>query len=107
MPDAFPSAITSFPESAPQRLRARVEALVEATAGAGDSQTPDMLLRAARQAIEGVLDAGAGDRDAALDVLSADALVTHALDLLALHPEDFEARCDQIVRQLAAIAPSS
>ena len=106
MPDAFPSATPSFPESAPQRLRARVEALIEA-AGDGELQAPEVLLLAAKQAIEGVLAARPGDRHAALDVLSADALVTHALDLLALHPEDFEARCDEIVRQLAAIAPSS
>jgi hypothetical protein len=106
MRDAAPPAPTAFPEAAPQRLRARVERALEA-AGAGDPNAPEALILAARRVIERVLDAGRGDRAAALDVLSADALITHAIDVLAAHPEDFEEKCDQIVRQLAAIAPSS
>ncbi len=102
MSDTAPSVTPAFPESAPQRLRARMEALI-----AGGAHAPDTLLQAATQAIDGVVDAGAGDRAAALDVLSADALVTHALDLLAAHPDDFEARCDEIMKQLAALAPRS
>jgi hypothetical protein len=102
MPDTDPSVTPAFPESAPERLRSRVEALIE-----GGPRTPETLLQAARHVIDGVLDAGAGDRAAALDVLSADALVTYALDLMASHPDDFEARCDQLVQQLAALAPTS
>lgn len=102
MPDTAQSVTPDFPESAPQRLRERVDALIS-----GGAHTPEVLLQAAARAIDGVLGARAGDRGAALDVLSADALVTHALELLASHPDDFEARCDQIVQQLAALAPRS
>jgi hypothetical protein len=106
MRDAAPPATHAFPETAPQRLRVRVERALEAV-GAGDPNAPEALILAARRVIERVLDAGGGDRAAALDVLSADALITQAIDVLASHPEDFEEKCDQIVRQLAAIAPSS
>jgi hypothetical protein len=83
-----------------------VESLV-AAAGPGEASTPEALLLVARRTIERVLDARSGDRDAALDVLSADALVTHLLDVLASHPEDFEVRCDEVLRHLAEIAPAS
>jgi len=104
MRDASP-APAAFPESAPQRLRARVESLL-AAAGAGDANAPETLLVIARRTIERVLEAGSGDREAALDVLSADALVTHLLDVLASHPDDFEVRCDEVLRHLAEIAPA-
>lgn len=89
---------------APERLRARVEALLQ---GIGDdgSHAAEARLRAARDAITRVLDAGAGDRGAALDVLSADALVTSAIELMAGDPQRFEAHCGDVMRQLAEIAP--
>ncbi len=89
---------------APERLRARVEALLEGV-GDGGSQTADARLRAARDAITRVFGAGAGDRGAALDVLSADALVTSAIELMAGDPQRFEALCYDAMRQLAEIAP--
>ena len=88
---------------APERLRARVEALMQGV-GADGSLTAEARLRAAREAITRVLDAGAGDRAAALDVLSADALVTSAIELTAGDPQRFEAQCDDVMRQLAEIA---
>lgn len=93
-----------FPEPSPERLRARVANLLHAS-DAGGSAGPEALLRVAHQAIRGVLDAGARDRAAALDVLAADALVTHAIELIAGSAEEFEVRCNHTLQQLAAIAP--
>lgn len=93
-----------FPADAPERLRERVAVLMQA-AGDDGTGTADARLRAARDAITRVLEAGTGDRAAALDVLSADALVTSAIELLAEDPERFEARCGDVMRQLAEIAP--
>jgi hypothetical protein len=93
-----------FPAEAPDRLRARVAALMRAGGEESDG-TPEAFLRVAERAIHGVLDAAPGDREAALDVLAADALVTRAIELLAGNAEHFEARCERIMQQLASIAP--
>jgi hypothetical protein len=93
-----------FPAEAPDRLRARVAGLLSA-GGPEPAGTPEAFLRVAERAIHGVLDAGPGDRAAALDVLAADALVTRAIELLAGNAEHFEARCDQTMQQLASITP--
>lgn len=95
-------AIPGFPADAPDRLRARVIRLLS-VGGKEPAATPEAFVRVAERAIHDVLDAAPGDRAAALDVLAADALVTRAIELLAGNADHFEARCDQIMLQLASI----
>jgi hypothetical protein len=98
------AAPPGFPADAPDRLRARVIRLVSA-GGQEPAGTPEALVGVAKRTIHDVLDAAPGDREAALDVLAADALVTRAIELLAGNAEHFEAQCDQIMLQLASITP--
>ncbi len=79
--------------SAPERLRARATALVQAApAGA----RADRLLAAGRTALQSAIAAGA-DRRAALDLLAADALVTLALlDFAEQAPADLADRARAI-----------
>lgn len=85
--------------SVPHRLRERADKLLEA----GDASSARTLIEAAIKAASGAINAGSGDRDAALEVLVADALATHAMEVLVEQPERFEASCDAAMQRLAEI----
>jgi hypothetical protein len=84
----------------PARLRARVMECWENTSGAGP--LAERLAEAGRRALAGVL-AHPGDRDAALDLLAADALITLALLARAEDaPEELGSFAAALVRASAA-----
>ncbi len=89
--------LASKTAKAPTALRERVAALVqEQEDGAGGF--PDRLARAATHALHGVV-VRPGDRSVALDLLSADALITLALLYQA---EEDPARLGEYARELVA-----
>lgn len=92
-------AVFGSDTNVPHRLRERADQLLEA----GRVDSADSLLDAAVRAAKAAMNAGSGDRDAALEILVADALVTHAMDLMAGQPETFEAGCNAAIQRLAAI----
>ncbi len=83
----------------PHRLRERADQLLKA----GIVDAPHDLIGAAIVAVGSAMGAGPGDRTAALEVLVADALITHAMGLMVADPEMFEAGCEAAVQRLAAI----
>lgn len=89
-------------EAVPGRLRARLAQL---------AQRPPLGLRPAENLLavavdttRDLLDGPQADRRTALEVLAVDALVTHALELMAEEPEEFEERCGDALR-LLSISP--
>ena len=97
MTDARPA----WPATVPVRLRERV---TTSLAGPG-SQVPADLVQAAVTLTTPLLGTDGGGRGAALDLLAADALVTHALLHLAENPEDFDARCGDVMATLSSMVP--
>lgn len=71
----------------PPALGARVRELLVDDLDAGADEVPRRCLDVAERVLAGLLDAPAGSRGAALDLLAADALVTYALEAAS---EDLE-----------------
>ncbi|MBL8961664.1 MAG: hypothetical protein JNJ98_17525 [Gemmatimonadetes bacterium] len=97
MTDARPA----WPDTVPVRLRERV---ATALAGPGPHAPAD-LVQAAVSVTTPLLGTQDGGRGAALDLLAADALVTHALLRLAENPEDFDACCGDVMATLSSLVP--
>jgi hypothetical protein len=101
--------------SAPPRLWERMAEAVAAaggdlTAAAGADARPDAvageLTAGALECLRAVL-GSAGDRSAALDLLAADALLTHAFEVAAeAGPERLEEMAWEALDRLVALAPS-
>lgn len=86
----------------PSRLRGRIGELV---AGAGASGPAGWVAVAVATAGRLVQDESAG-RPAALDLLAADALVTHAMERMADNPDDLDAACLAAMADLSSIVPA-
>ncbi len=92
-------------EQPPTRLRARLD---EVTGAQPDGIAPaDALARAGHDLLASQLAAGATARDAALDLLTADALVTYAFEAAADEPATLDARAAATMRAIAALVPPS
>lgn len=89
-------------DQVPARLRARVG---EALAGAV-SPTPEEVIERAVALTRPILQDAAGGRGTALDLLAADAMVTHALHQLADNPERFEDGCAVAMTALSSMVPT-
>lgn len=83
----------------PPQLAARMDAMTARVADRDPSA--DVLLAAAEAAMAALLRNGCLTRDAALDLLAVDALVTYAFEAAADDPESLE---DGAARALARIA---
>lgn len=92
-------AVFGSEANVPLRLSERADQLLNAV---GDTSSAG-LLDAARDTAARAMNAGSGDRAAALDVLVADALVTHAMGLMASQDGDFAKRCAEAMQHLAAL----
>ena len=68
-------------------------------------EMPERLLAIAESMLRGLLDDGCGERrEAALDLLTADAIVTYALEAASEQPERLEERASSAMRRIAALA---
>jgi hypothetical protein len=85
----------------PEALRARLQRAVHA---GGAEPIADELARAGERLLAGVLDADAMTRAHALDVLSADALLTYAFEAAADEPSQLALRADAAMQRIAALA---
>jgi hypothetical protein len=90
-----------WPESVPLHLRERVASVL----GGAQRREPADLVQSAVTLTLPLLGPDGGGRGAALDLLAADALVTHALLQLADNPEDFDARCGDVMATLSSMVP--
>jgi hypothetical protein len=95
-----------FTGEVPARLRVRAEDIA-AGVPASDPASADHLVRVAVDATRRLLDHQGADRTTALDLLAIDALVTHAMELMADDPPRFEARCLEALHALSSISPAS
>jgi hypothetical protein len=97
--------IASRSPAPPSRLVERVIEILEDRPALAKSAPPDALVGAAEALLESVLAARAGDaRDAALDLLAADACVTWAFEAAADDPGTLGSRAEDAMRRLAAVA---
>ncbi|MCU0626402.1 MAG: hypothetical protein MUF21_07955 [Gemmatimonadaceae bacterium] len=85
----------------PARLRARLD---EVTGSGTDAAAPaDALAFAGQELLASILAAGTTARDAALDLLTADALVTYAFEAAADEPALIDRRAAATMRALASL----
>ena len=88
---------------APPALRDRVRSLLAADESAPASQIPDRCLAAAEGLLVTLVDTAGTTRDAALDLLAADALVTYAFEAASDEPDGLEERARRAMHRIAAM----
>ncbi len=92
---------------APSALRARIGELMSQHPEWELMPRPEALLHAGELLMTHVLAAAPRDRDAARDLLAADACVTYALEAAADEPPEFAALAERAMRRIAALASST
>lgn len=96
--------ISAHAEQPPAALRARLDSLVGGDALlAGDAPVPAALLHAGTGLLATILGSGSTQRDAALDLLTADALVTYAFEAAADDPGSLDAQAASAMRTISAL----
>ena len=97
--------VASRTPRSPDRLVARVRSVLESHPEWASSDTAAALVSAAEALLADVVAAREGQaRDAALDLLAADACVTWAFEAAADDPSIIGARAEDAMRRLAAVA---
>jgi hypothetical protein len=89
----------------PVSLRARLDGVLAASPRVGDVHA--QLLDSGCDMLRDLLAAGRTDRDAALDLLTADALVTYAFEAAADAPDVLDGRAAAAMRAISMVAESS
>lgn len=87
---------------APDRLRARVDAVLGPRRDEDAAATPDMCLDAACGLLDDLLGRPSAGRESALDLLTVDALVTYAFEAASDQPADLGDRAVTAMRRLGA-----
>ena len=87
-------------------VRAPTGAAVDDDASAAVDEAAALLV-AGEALLAGVLHADAGSRDTALDLLTADALVTHAFERAADTPASLPVLADVAMRRIALLADAA
>lgn len=91
----------------PPALADRMRAVLGDDRGRAASEACDVLLAGGRRLLMHLLGNECETRDAALDLLAADALVTYAFEAASEEPSSFVARARDAMRSLAAVAKAS
>ncbi|MCC7053562.1 MAG: hypothetical protein IT355_09855 [Gemmatimonadaceae bacterium] len=104
MPTPAGAWIAAHVEQPPAALRARLDAILDRErAGAGSGEVAPDLLAAGQRLLAEILGAGSTQRDAALDLLTADALVTYAFEAAAEDPARLDERAGAAMRAMSAV----
>jgi hypothetical protein len=90
-------------EQPPAALRERLEARLEATPWGNGAPVSGALLGAGQALLATILDSGTTQRDAALDLLTADALVTYAFEAAASDPASLDLLAADAMRAISAL----
>ncbi|HVX40147.1 MAG TPA: hypothetical protein VHB25_11280 [Gemmatimonadaceae bacterium] len=90
----------------PARLAARIDAVLGARAEEDATRAAESCLDAAEDLLRDLLARPSAGRDAALDLLTIDALVTYGFEAAAREPAAVEARARAAMQRLAATAAS-
>jgi hypothetical protein len=91
----------------PPVLRARLQAALEPSLSRDRRDTADLCLRAGERLAETLLREQCTTRDSALDLLTADALVTYAFEAASESPADIAARASEAMVRIAALAATA
>jgi hypothetical protein len=87
----------------PAALRARVEVALGDSLTRDASHVPDVCLGAAERLVELLLRADCTSRESALDLLTADALVTYAFEAAGEAPADLARRAADAMTRIARL----
>lgn len=88
----------------PPALAARLRDALAGVSGPADDAVAERCLAAGEHLLAGLLARDCGSRDAALDLLAADALVTYAFEAASTEPARLEERAARAMTNLAAAA---
>jgi hypothetical protein len=99
--------VAAHAEQPPVALRARLDAILNATPAATGAPVAPALFEAGEALLETILRSGSTQRDAALDLLTADALVTYAFEAAAEDAATLDARAAAAMRAIAAVVDAS
>jgi hypothetical protein len=91
---------------APEPLVARVEEALGAHRSEDAERAPELLLAAAVGLLQPLLAREHAGRDAAVDLLAADALVTYAFEAASADSDRLDVRTRDAMIRLAGLAPS-
>lgn len=88
----------------PPALARRIREALDATSAPVGAPTAEVLLDAGERLLATLLEADHLTRNAAVDLLTADALVTYAFEAAASEPDLIGARAEKAMGRLAALA---
>ena len=95
--------VAAHSEQPPAALRARLDSILNAETAPPDAAVSPALLDAGHALLATILGSGSTQRDAALDLLTADALVTYAFEAAADDPASIDARASAAMRAIADV----
>ena len=95
--------LAAHSEQPPVALRARLDGILNAASATPDAPVARALLDAGQTLLSTILGSGSTQRDAALDLLAADALVTYAFEAAAEEPAMIDVRAAAAMRAIAAL----
>ncbi len=95
--------VAAHMEQPPAALRARLDASLNADGVSREAAVSPALLDAVHALLATILGSGSTQRDAALDLLTADALVTYAFEAAADDPDAIDARAAAAMRAIADV----
>ncbi|MEP6733433.1 MAG: hypothetical protein ABJE10_22505 [bacterium] len=87
----------------PAALAARLDAVLGNSLSLSSERTPDVCLAAGEHLVAELLRNNSTSRDSALDLLTADALVTYAFEAASESPSAIEARASAAMTRIAAL----
>ena len=88
---------------APRALRARLDLALGADLDADANDATDVCLRGAERLMTELLRGNCATRESALELLTADALVTYAFEALGGKPAELAARATDAMRRISAL----
>ena len=88
----------------PAALMARLEVVLGASLDEPEDRGTELFLAAGERLVAGLLRGDRTSRDSALDLLTADALVTYAFEAAGAHPEGIDAHAGDAMTRIASLA---
>jgi hypothetical protein len=87
----------------PETLASRIGAVLGTSEAEPADALPEICLGAAERLVAGLLASGSTHRESALDLLTADALVTYAFEAASSQPETIAGRAEVAMARIAAL----
>ncbi|CAN5880958.1 hypothetical protein BH11GEM1_BH11GEM1_23160 [soil metagenome] len=88
----------------PAALVARLDAVLGEALDEPEDRATEVFLAAGERLVAGLLSGDRTSRDSALDLLTADALVTYAFEAAGARPGGLDARADDAMARIASLA---